>query len=77
MLAEEAEAPVASTIDLEEQARRDAGLEVSDRVFLSVTGPEDVVAAARTHEDLVAAETLSVSVAYAAGETLAVEVTKA
>ena len=37
-----------------QQARRDAGLDVSDRIALTVTGPADVLDAARTHEALVA-----------------------
>ncbi len=60
-----------------QQARRDAGLDVSDRIALHVTGPADVLAAARTHEVLVTGETLATSVAYADGDTLVVEVTKA
>ena len=50
-----------------QQARRDAGLDVSDRIALTVTGPADVLDAARTHEELVARETLATSVAYADG----------
>ena len=49
-----------------QQARRDAGLDVSDRISLSIGGSEVVQAAARTHEALVAAETLATS--YAVGE---------
>jgi isoleucyl-tRNA synthetase len=60
-----------------QQARRDAGLDVSDRISLRVTGPADLLAAARTHEALVAGETLATSVEYVDGDTLAVEVTKA
>jgi isoleucyl-tRNA synthetase len=60
-----------------QQARRDAGLDVSDRISLSVTGPADLLAAARTHEALVAGETLATSVEYVDGDTLAVEVMKA
>ena len=42
-----------------QQARRDAGLDVRDRIALTVTGPADVLDAARTHEALVARETLA------------------
>ncbi|NUR08296.1 MAG: isoleucine--tRNA ligase, partial [Nocardioidaceae bacterium] len=42
-----------------QQARRDAGLEVSDRIALTVAGPAAVQEAARTHEQLVASETLA------------------
>lgn len=40
-------------------ARKDAGLEVSDRVRTVITGPAPVVAAVRAHQDLVAEETLT------------------
>ncbi|WP_024877131.1 isoleucine--tRNA ligase [Saccharomonospora piscinae] len=49
-----------------QQARRDAGLAVSDRIALTVDAPEDVVAAAREHETFVSAETLARSVSYTA-----------
>jgi isoleucyl-tRNA synthetase len=41
-------------------ARKDAGLEVSDRVRTVVTGPAAVVQAVQAHRDLVAGETLTV-----------------
>ena len=44
-----------------QQARRDAGLEVSDRIALSVGGSESALAAARTHEALITSETLATS----------------
>ena len=44
-----------------QQARRDAGLDVSDRIALTVSGSEAVQAAARTHEALITAETLATS----------------
>jgi isoleucyl-tRNA synthetase len=47
-----------------QQARREAGLDVADRIDLTVDGPVDVVAAAQRHEQFIAAETLAVSVAY-------------
>ncbi|MEV7548830.1 isoleucine--tRNA ligase [Amycolatopsis sp. NPDC089917] len=47
-----------------QQARRDAGLDVADRIALTVDAPEDVVAAAKTHEEFIASETLATSVAY-------------
>ncbi|WP_447646953.1 DUF5915 domain-containing protein [Nocardioides zeae] len=37
-----------------QQARKDAGLDVSDRIALVLGGDEDVLAALRTHEALVA-----------------------
>ncbi|WP_299052247.1 isoleucine--tRNA ligase [uncultured Nocardioides sp.] len=45
-----------------QQARRDAGLEVSDRIELTVSGTPGVVGAVAAHEALVAEETLAVSV---------------
>ncbi len=47
-----------------QQARRDGGLDVSDRISLSIAGPDDVVTAARTHELLLAGETLATSVTF-------------
>jgi isoleucyl-tRNA synthetase len=47
-----------------QQARREAGLDVADRIDLTVDGPVEVVAAAQRHEQFIAAETLAVSVAY-------------
>ncbi len=49
-----------------QQARKDAGLDISDRISLVIDGSEDVLAAARTHEALVASETLATS--YALGD---------
>ncbi|MDN4160238.1 isoleucine--tRNA ligase [Nocardioides abyssi] len=51
-----------------QQARRDAGLEVSDRIALTVTGPADVVAAAETHRELLTSETLATSLDLVAGD---------
>jgi isoleucyl-tRNA synthetase len=45
-------------------ARRDAGLDVSDRIALSLSGDEDLVGAARSYEDYIAGETLATSVSY-------------
>jgi isoleucyl-tRNA synthetase len=42
-----------------QQARRDAGLEVSDRISLTVTGGEDVWQAAVAHQQLIMRETLA------------------
>ena len=49
-----------------QQARRDAGLEVSDRITLTIDAPENVTAAARRMKQLIRSETLAVDVAYAA-----------
>jgi isoleucyl-tRNA synthetase len=45
-----------------QQARRDAGLDISDRVALTVAGDDAVQAAVRAHETLIAAETLATTV---------------
>ncbi len=42
-----------------QQARRDTGLDVSDRITLVIGGSDAVVAAATTHADLIAGETLA------------------
>ncbi len=49
-----------------QQARRDAGLAVSDRIALRIGGSDAVQAAARTHEALVTGETLATS--YVVGD---------
>ena len=51
-----------------QQARRDAGLEVSDRIRLVVGGSPALQAAARTHEQMVCEETLATS--YDVGEAV-------
>jgi isoleucyl-tRNA synthetase len=44
-----------------QQARRAAGLDVTDRIALTIGGAPAVLAAATTHEDLIAKETLATS----------------
>ena len=44
-----------------QQARRDADLDVSDRISLSIAGSDVVLEAARTHEELITRETLATS----------------
>jgi isoleucyl-tRNA synthetase len=50
------------TVRIIQQARKDAGFDVSDRISLTVTGDAAVIQAIRTHEELVCAETLSVEI---------------
>jgi isoleucyl-tRNA synthetase len=50
-----------------QNARKAAGLEVEDRIALTLGGDEVLVAAARAHEAYVAGETLATEVAYADG----------
>ena len=45
-------------------ARRDAGLEVSDRIVLTLDGDEELIGAAHAHEDYIAGETLATEVSY-------------
>ena len=47
-----------------QQARRDAGLSVSDRIRLTLAGGDDALAAAKTHQELLASETLALEVKY-------------
>ena len=49
-----------------QQARREVGLSVSDRITLTIDAPPDVGAAARAHERLIRSETLAVNVLYGA-----------
>jgi isoleucyl-tRNA synthetase len=60
----EAEGVARDLVRAVQQARRDAGLEVSDRITLVVAGPADVLAAARTHEALLTGETLADAVSH-------------
>ena len=58
-------------------ARRDAGLEITNRIDLRLGGDEALLAAARTHESYVAGETLATSVSYgqpAGGHAAAAEI---
>jgi isoleucyl-tRNA synthetase len=48
-----------------QNARKQAGLEVTDRIELTLGGDEELLAAARAHQDHLAAETLAEEVAYA------------
>jgi len=73
----EAEGVARDLVRTVQQARRDADLDVSDRIALTVSGPSEVLAAARTHEALVAGETLATSVAYNVADEVKVSVTKA
>jgi isoleucyl-tRNA synthetase len=47
-----------------QNARREAGLEVTDRIGLTLGGDSELLEAAREHESYVAGETLATSVAY-------------
>jgi len=58
------------TVRIIQQARKDAGFDVSDRISLTVTGDASVILAIRAHEELVCAETLSVEITLIESETL-------
>jgi isoleucyl-tRNA synthetase len=62
----EAEGVARDLVRQVQQARREAGLEVSDRIALTIGGPEPLLAAARTHESLIAGETLATSLTFTA-----------
>ncbi len=57
--------------------RKEAGLQVADRINLTLTAPADQLAALRQFEDLLAAETLALSVTYREGADFAVALEKA
>ncbi len=66
-------------------ARKEAGLEITDRIALSLGGDEDLLSAARAHEQYLAGEVLATSVAYDAtdgatakidGQELTISVTR-
>jgi isoleucyl-tRNA synthetase len=48
-----------------QQARRQAGLQVTDRIVLTIDAPPAVLAAAREHEQFIAGEVLARRVDYA------------
>jgi isoleucyl-tRNA synthetase len=59
-----------------QEARKQAGLEVSDRIALALGGDDELLAAAREHEAYIAGETLADSVDYSAdgaGEKATIE----
>ena len=75
----EAEGVARDVIRLVQQARRDAGLEVSDRIDLTVAAGDSVQAALRTHELLLTQETLATAVRLTApvdGRPVSVTVTR-
>ena len=54
-----AEGVVRDLIRVVQQARRDAGLDISDRIRLGVDGGDEVTDAVEAHRDMLAAETLA------------------
>ena len=53
-----------------------AGQDISDRITLTVSAPADVLAAARTHEELLSRETLADAVTFAESVETAVRVAR-
>ena len=47
-----------------QNARKEAGLEITDRIELSLSGDEELLAAAREHQPYIAGEVLATAVAY-------------
>jgi isoleucyl-tRNA synthetase len=62
-----------------QQARRDAGLDVSDRISLTIGGSAEVLAAAEAHRALITSETLATSYELVVADTAepTIEVVKA
>ncbi len=63
-----AEGTARDVVRVVQQARRDAGLAVSDRIRLTIGAGDDVADAVRAHEAFVAGETLAVAVALLPAE---------
>ncbi len=59
-----AEGTARDVVRVVQQARRDAGLDVSDRVTLLIDAPAPVLDAVRAHEAFVAGEVLATAVGY-------------
>jgi len=57
-----------------QNARKAAGLDISDRIELGLGGDEELLAAARAHEPYIAGEVLATAVAYDAAEIAPVRV---
>ena len=55
-------------------ARKDAGLEVSDRIALALGGEDELLAAARAHEAFIAGEVLATSFGWGADAAAAGEI---
>src|SRR5690606_36234748 len=59
-----AEGTARDVVRVVQQARREAGLDVADRIALTLDGPAAVLDAVRAHEPFVAGEVLATSVTY-------------
>ena len=64
----EAEGLARDVIRAVQQARKDAALDVSDRIVLTITGDDAAVAAIETHRELISGEVLATMLATLTGE---------
>jgi isoleucyl-tRNA synthetase len=64
----EAEGLARDIVRAVQQARKDAGLEVGDRIVLTLTGDDVVAAAIEAHRELIAGETLATTLTVTAGD---------
>jgi isoleucyl-tRNA synthetase len=64
----EAEGLARDVIRAVQQARKDAALDVSDRIVLTIVGDDAAVAAIETHRDLISGEVLATMLATLTGE---------
>jgi isoleucyl-tRNA synthetase len=72
----EAEGAARDMVRAIQQARKDAGLNVSDRIRTSVTASMDIVEAVKAHENLVVTETLTVELGlYSSGDDTGLQIT--
>ena len=65
----EAEGLARDVVRAVQQARKDAGLDVGDRISLTVAGDAVAIAAVETHRELIAGETLAVALEAREAET--------
>ena len=72
----EAEGYARDVVRAVQDERKNAGLHIADRIDLSLTVPSDHVADVETWRDMIAAETLALSLTVEAGDKLAVSVAK-
>jgi isoleucyl-tRNA synthetase len=72
----EAEGTARDVVRSVQQARRDAGLEVSDRIRLTIGADEATAAAVEAHAEFLKAETLAVELAVTPASALTINLTK-
>jgi isoleucyl-tRNA synthetase len=66
----EAEGLARDVVRAVQQARKDADLDVSDRIATALVAAKDVLDAVKTHEDLVKNETLTLEISYSESASL-------